>query len=407
MTGTTSRQKPTDDCVVELACGRRLVEGDRIRNRYRVVRRIGSGGWGTVLEAYDPLLQRGVAIKVLRDAAPDARERFLREARISAAASDASVAAIHDVGCLETGEPFFVAELIDGVDLGARIKSGPISVGETIAVARAVLRALASLHAKGIFHRDLKPENIVLTASGGVKLVDFGVSKMCDRTAARDPRLTETGEVLGTPLYMSPEQVAGDGVDHRSDLYSLAATMYEMLSRRPPHDAKTPGALFAAILRDPVPPLRSRRADCPKALADVIHRALSTAPSARYQSAEEMERALSECAPGHDEPARDQRLAVVSTQHDAALGATMPSGNHALAFDRTVRSKPPRKRKTARTARLRARFGRWLFAALVLSTVTCASPLDSELASHAGSVETTVAAADRIDGHERAGLAAR
>lgn len=406
MTATASRQRPADEYVVELACGRRLAAGDRIRNRYRIVRRIGSGGWGTVLEAYDPLLERGVAIKVLRDSAPDARERFLREARISAAASDPSVVTIHDVGCLETGEPFFVAELIDGVDLGARIKEGQISVGETIAIARAVLRALESLHSKGILHRDLKPENIVVTASGAVKLVDFGVSKMRDRSTSRDPRLTETGEVLGTPLYMSPEHVAGDGVDHRSDLYSLAATMYEMLSRRPPHDAKTPGALFAAILRDPVAPLRSRCHDCPQALADVIHRALSTAPSARFQSAEEMERALVECTPSRDEPKLEQPVTLVSTQRDSALGATMPSSRRAeLALDRTVRSARPRKHETARSPRLRARFGRWLFAALVLSTGTCASPIETESTAHAGSAPRAVVSANRIEYLERADIA--
>jgi serine/threonine protein kinase len=389
---TTEQASPgesreSEQVLAELTSGRRIRVGDRIRSRYRVTRRIGSGGWGTVLEAFDPLLERRVAIKLLRDAAQNARDRFLREARISAAASDASVVSIFDVGCLDTGEPFFVAELIEGEDLGKRIARGPLSVQDTIAIARSVLSALTSLHGKGILHRDLKPENIVLTDSGSVKLVDFGVSKMSEHPATHGRRLTETGEVLGTPLYMSPEQVAGEGVDHRTDLYSLAATMYEMLSHSPPHDARTPGALFAAILRDPVQPLRSRRRDCPTDLERVIHCALSTDPDDRYASAEEMDRALAQCAVRHASGKRAResgtvRRAAISAANEAeragVLDATMPvaSGGRWTqdALERTLRSEPPRARRKSSFSR----FTRWAFAAIALGAGTWVGSLEPD-----------------------------
>jgi serine/threonine protein kinase len=270
--------------------------GEKIARRYEVRRKIGTGGWGIVVEAVDTLLGRRVALKILRDRTDATRRRFLREARIAAAVSHPNVLTLHDVGRTDAGDPFLVTELVEGQDLAEQLRFGPTSIHAVIEIARGVLCALEALHERGIVHRDVKPENVLIDASGTVKLVDFGVSTADPRSKSKVARLTDTGVVLGTPLYMSPEQVSGVNIDTRSDLYSLGAMMYELLSGQPPHDAATPAAIFASILRDPIEPVRFFRPDCPPELEAIVQRALSFEPEDRFQTAGEMAAALAALA---------------------------------------------------------------------------------------------------------------
>jgi serine/threonine-protein kinase len=316
-------------------------ETERIAGRYEVQRSIGSGSWGHVVEARDVVLGRRVALKILRERSPETRRRFLREARIVAAVSHPNVLTLHDVGETSSGDPFLVTELVDGEDLAEKLRFRRMSVGETVEIARGVLRALEALNERGIVHRDVKPENVLIDSSGTVKLVDFGVSHCASLSKGRN---TQQGVVLGTPLYMSPEQVSAADIDIRSDIYSLGAMMYEMLSRKTPHDAPTPVVIFASILNDPIAPLRTHCPEIPPELEAIIHRALAFSPEDRFQTPREMEEALAAFA-------ASRRTPSVETTPVPALHA----GSTCIVRPLSMREEPPaRKPRRALKASLAA-----------------------------------------------------
>jgi tetratricopeptide (TPR) repeat protein len=264
---------------------------------YRMLREIGAGGMGVVYEAEDSRLRRRVAIKLLlpensRDRA--AKERFLREARAASALDDPNICTIHDVG-EHDGRLYIVMAYYEGETLKERLARGPLPAAEARQVAVQVARALARAHEAGIVHRDVKPANVMLTRHRNVKVLDFGIAKM-----KGDSTLTRTGSSPGTPAYMSPEQVRGEPVDGRTDLWALGVMLYEMLAGRRPFPGDDQEIVLAAIRSREPEPLDRLRPEVPPELARTVAKALAKDPGDRYADAAELLADLgSELPPGH------------------------------------------------------------------------------------------------------------
>ncbi|HEX7452272.1 MAG TPA: serine/threonine-protein kinase, partial [Polyangiaceae bacterium] len=274
--------------------------GDLIAGKYRLDSIIGTGGMGKVFSATHVELGQRVAIKVLTveddDARRDeARERFLREGRATAALVSDHVVRVYDVGTLESGAPFMVMELLRGQDLAlALARGGPLAVDLAAECVRQAAEAIACAHEQGIVHRDLKPSNLFLTqrsdGSALVKVLDFGISK--NTQSAQEPitgSLTETRSVLGTPFYMSPEQVRdAKKVDFRTDIWSLGLILHELLSGSPAFEGTTLPGVCASIAADPPAALRLKRAEVPVELEAVVLKCLEKDPARRFQAAREL-----------------------------------------------------------------------------------------------------------------------
>jgi eukaryotic-like serine/threonine-protein kinase len=269
---------------------------------YRIVRKLGEGGMGVVYAAEDERLHRAVAIKCIREAGDTtARERFMREARAAASLSHPNVCQLFDIGDSE-GTPFLVMELLDGESLFDRLGRGTIPLAEAIRIALAILTALEALHGRGFVHRDLKPSNVFLTGYG-VKLLDFGLARELHSPtfSANDTTIqhgstpvTVTGMIVGTPRYMAPEQILGAAVDGRTDLFSAAVLLYEMVAGAPPFANANSMQLFHALVYENAPNLAGSAAI--SAVNRVIHRAMAKKPEDRYQSANAMAQDLRETA---------------------------------------------------------------------------------------------------------------
>ena len=254
---------------------------------YRILRQLGQGGMGVVYAAHDERLDRTLAIKTIRGLADDdtARKRFWREAKTAASVNHPNVCQLYEVG-EEEGSLFLAMELLEGQPLSDRLRSGALLVDEAVPAALAVLSALGALHARGIVHRDLKPSNVFLTPHG-VKLLDFGLARPAPATSAASTSslsdLTEPGMLLGTPRYMAPEQVTGDEVTGPTDLFSLGALLFEMLSGQPAFAGKTVVEVLYATLHEQPPALVGSPAVA--ATDRVIRRALCKDPRDRYPTA--------------------------------------------------------------------------------------------------------------------------
>jgi serine/threonine protein kinase len=265
---------------------------DLIADRYELGRTLGAGGMARVVEAYDRLLDRKVAIKLLRDDVsidPSVRERFLREARTAARFNHPNAVVVFDTG-QDGRQPWIVMELVEGEDLAQRIgREGALDETTAVHIADGVLAALDAAHRSGMVHRDVKPGNIMLLPDGGVKLADFGIAKSVqDATAG----LTSTGQVIGTAKYLSPEQVEGQPATPASDIYAVGAVLYEMLSGEAPFTGDTAIAIALAHTREPVPDLRAAAPTVSPGVASAVHRALEKTPSQRFTDAAEMRSAL-------------------------------------------------------------------------------------------------------------------
>ena len=276
----------------------RLAAGTRV-GPYEIVALLGAGGMAEVYRATDTRLGRDVAIKVVSEglAGDEALlERFEREAKLAASLTHPNVVALHDVG-LHDGKPYFVTELLQGETLRERLVQGPLPLATALEWAAAIAQGLAAAHARGIAHRDLKPENVFVTQDGQVKLIDFGIAKlveeareagphaMLDETLSPSGAHTGTGMVLGTPGYMSPEQVRGDPVDARTDFFSFGALLYEMLAGRRAFPAKSLVESGYAILHSEPEPLPTT---IPPPLAQLVRRCLEKDPARRFQSARDL-----------------------------------------------------------------------------------------------------------------------
>jgi Tol biopolymer transport system component len=259
--------------------------------RYEIVEAIGAGGMGEVYRARDPQLGRDVALKILRSGAsddPERRRRFEHEARATAALPHPHIVAVYDAG-VEDGVMFVVTELLAGETLRSLMSRERLAPSRAIEIAGQVADGLAAAHAKGTVHRDIKPENIFITATGAAKILDFGIATANLDTTGEGPTqaLTAAGAVVGTPSYMAPEQVRGNRVDHRADLFALGSVTYEMVTSRPPFTGESAVDVMHAILRDPPAPLATD-GTIPIGLASVIVRCLEKDPRARFQSAADL-----------------------------------------------------------------------------------------------------------------------
>jgi eukaryotic-like serine/threonine-protein kinase len=289
---------------------------------YEIVGWLGAGGMGEVYRARDPRLGRDVAIKVIGAAfAADASRvhRFEQEARAAGQLNHPNILAVHDAG-IHDGAPYIVSELLEGESLRSRLQAGVLPSRKAIEYARQAAEGLAAAHDKGIVHRDVKPDNLFITSDGRIKILDFGVAKLATRDTDGGGRTgvptdTAAGTVVGTAGYMSPEQVRGEVVDARSDIFSVGTVLYEMLTGRAPFSRETAAESMTAILKEDPPEPRSP--DIPPALARIIARCLEKAREARFQSA-----------------------------RDLAFGLDVLSGTHATAAPATVLS-PPRRWPTA------------------------------------------------------------
>ncbi len=264
--------------------------------RYEILAPLGAGGMGEVYRARDTRLARDVAVKVLPAAVaedPDRRRRFEREARAVAALSHPNVVAIHDVGA-EGSVVFAVMELLQGETLGARLRRGPLPLEAAVEIAGAVAEGLASAHQRGIVHRDLKPENIFLTTDGRVKLLDFGLARLTDSASSHtQTRLesggdTEAGLALGTLGYMAPEQVRGEDIDARADVFGLGCVLAEMVTGRPAFVRDTAAETLSAILHGEPAGLTEELQGVPPPLVRLIRRCLHKDRTARFQSAQDL-----------------------------------------------------------------------------------------------------------------------
>jgi eukaryotic-like serine/threonine-protein kinase len=269
--------------------GRSLAEGQILGDRFRILGFIAAGGMGQVYKAEDSRLGRQVAIKVVGEAFS---QRFEREARIIASLNHPAICALHDIG-----PNYLVMEYLEGESLAARIKRGPMPLHEALTVAIATARALAVAHKHGIVHRDLKPGNIMLTTSGA-KLLDFGLAKHEQDGLAADVTATtpvsDSAQVVGTLLYMAPEQMQGKAADARSDIFAFGAVLYEMLSGKRAFDRQSSADIIVAVSREEPKPLHELVRGVPDDLRALIRRCLRKKPEDRYASIAEVEGKLEE-----------------------------------------------------------------------------------------------------------------
>ncbi|MFL6248433.1 MAG: protein kinase domain-containing protein [Thermoanaerobaculia bacterium] len=300
-----------------------IVPGTRLR-RYEVTASIGAGGMGEVYLARDVELDRTVALKVLphgEEAGGDERiRRFLQEARAAITLNHPNVAHIYDVG-EENGVRFMAMEYVEGETLRARMVREPLSLDAALEIAVQIANALGSAHAAGIIHRDIKPENVMLRPDGYVKVLDFGLAKLTVRGAQRDDATlivnTAPGIVMGTMHYMSPEQLRGEDVDPRADVFSLGVLLYEMVSGHRPFEASSASGIIAAILTDPPQPLSE---DIPLPVRAIIARALGKDRSERFTNAREMAAALKQAHSGtHGIRSGDIPTQAITATHRARV----------------------------------------------------------------------------------------
>ncbi|XXT14301.1 protein kinase [Sorangium sp. So ce429] len=301
--------------------------GEVFAQRYRLERSLGRGSMGAVFAAQHVSLRQRVAVKFLLPRAkdfPGASARFLREARAAAAIRSEHVARVIDVGTAELGVPYLVMEYLRGRDLQQVLDArGPLPVSEAVDYVLQSCEAVAEAHARGIVHRDLKPGNLFLTTGTSgvplVKVLDFGLSKAADDTVEETGKLTASEMMLGSPCYMSPEQVRSTkDVDARTDVWSLGIILYQLLTARFPFDAPSISALFVAIVTEPATPPRVHRWELPVHLEEVILRCLEKDVQRRIQSVVELSRALAPYGTEHSARALDQIEAI-------AAGKAFPS----------------------------------------------------------------------------------
>lgn len=313
----------------------------RVVGSYRIVEKIGEGGMGAVYLAVDEMLEREVAIKAIRpDLArePQIVERFRAEAKILARVSHPSIAGIYSF-FYDGGELFLAMELVRGRTLSEVIESGgALPWQRAVPLFSTALEGIEQAHRAGIIHRDLKPDNLMLTESGTLKVMDFGIARMTGSN-----HLTRTGLLVGTLRYIAPEQIRGEEVDQRTDIYALGAVLYQMLTGRVPFDKPTDFAILKAQLDDPPEPPSSIVPDLPGWLDRAVLKALEKAPDARFQSAEELRLYLNRpgtAAPGA-RPEEDFPTLVLPAKASPTPAPAAVASPATIETDRTRLPPPP------------------------------------------------------------------
>ena len=316
-------------------------EGDVLAGKFRIERVLGVGGMGMVVSAMHLQLDERVAIKFLLPEAlmnAEAVARFGREARAAVKIKSEHVARVTDVGALDTGAPYIVMELLRGQDLSQVLRDkGALPIAVAVQYVLQACEALAEAHAIGIVHRDLKPANLFLTAradgSPCIKVLDFGISKVTNPSGGSDMGMTRTQSIMGSPLYMSPEQLASArDVDQRADIWAVGCVLYELVTGRVPFEAETMPQLCTLILHTEPPPPRGVRADVPEGLDQVILRCLRKHRSERYANVAELAADLAQFSPDVG-PRSAERISRVLSSSGVALSvlassnpATLTSG---------------------------------------------------------------------------------
>ena len=323
-------------------------EGTVLAGKYRVDRVLGEGGMGVVVAATDLQLERKVAIKFLLPEYAqhhEASQRFLREARAAVKIKSEHVARVIDVGTMETGAPYMVMEYLHGRDLAAVLDERlTLPVEEAVAYVLEACDAIAEAHSVGIVHRDLKPANLFLTeqpdGSHRIKVLDFGISKAMVTTATgMDPSLTRTSSLMGSPLYMSPEQMkSAKNVDPRTDVWALGVILYELLTGDAPFVAETIPELSAKVLLDEPVSIRSTRPEVPEELEAAIFHALAKDPKARHATVADLAAALAAFGPERTRSnvARAARVLKISTISSPTSAAVPPAPSTKAAYAMTA-----------------------------------------------------------------------
>ena len=337
-----------------------LAAGQRL-GPYEILSPLGAGGMGEVYRARDPRLERDVAIKVLPEHFDDADSlsRFQAEAKAIAALSHPNIVSIFDTG--QHGDQLYVVtELLEGETMRARLRQGPFGMRKAAEHAARVAQGLAAAHEKGIVHRDIKPENLFLLNDGRIKILDFGLARQDpllagvgrpQQLADRGARPTNPGAMIGTVGYLSPEQARGDLADHRSDIFSLGAVLYEMLAGHRAFKGTSPAELLSSVLRDE--PAMPSEADprIPRALDLIVHHCLEKNPDERFQSARDLAFHLDSLG---GTSASQRASADRAAGARAAGSACVPAALAALALARRgVRDRAPRRRVGPRGRRAR------------------------------------------------------
>ena len=305
--------------------------------KYRILQKIGSGGMGAVYKAMQPNIDRLVAIKILHPklvSRKDLVSRFSREAKALGHLSHPNTVKVFDDGVLEDNSLFIVMEYLEGRNLNQVVRTGgPIPVERALPILMQVCGALNEAHQRGIVHRDLKPENIFLSTQGGIKdfpkVLDFGLAKVTDQEMRPGAIvLTQEGMVFGTPEFMSPEQAQGKTLDARSDIYSLAVILYEVLTGKLPFDAKTPMEHIQhhVMSRPILLHERAPTAGFSPMLSEVISRALAKNPDERYQTAADFAQALEPFAQGRNPVSAPIPYPVPSSSAPVIVSQGSPSG---------------------------------------------------------------------------------
>jgi serine/threonine-protein kinase len=314
--------------------------------RYKITGELGRGAMGAVYRAVDPLIDREVAIKTLlpdlpEDLMGDVRERFLREARSAGRLNHPNIVTIYDVG--KSGNLAYMAmEFLQGEELRSLLSSGqPLPIARAIDIAAQVAEGLAYAHQHGVVHRDIKPANVMLSVTGRAKITDFGIARMRSAEVR-----TQTGIVLGSPRYMSPEQVAGKRAEPRSDIFALGVILYEMLTGRPPFTGEDVTSVMFQIMNLVPPPPSSINPRAPEVLDFIVTKAIAKAVDDRYASADELAKDLREVAKQIDTTVhtltatRPPVRPKVDTDAAQALAQSIPDTRRADAEITTLGSTP-------------------------------------------------------------------
>jgi serine/threonine-protein kinase len=277
--------------------------------KYQIVEKVGEGGFGTLYRGFDPLIQRTVAVKTCTSDDPEVRDRFFREAKIAGNLQHRNITIVHDFG-IEAGVPYLVQEYLLGEDLHRKIEgSEKLPFGTKLLYLIQIARGLQHAHQQGVVHRDIKPSNIRVLPDGTVKIMDFGIAKV----QSLHNSLTQTGETIGTAAYLSPEQIRGEEVDARADIFSFGVLAYELLTGERAFAGETPSTVLYAVLSRIPRPIQELWPSCPDQVQAVVDRCLEKDRDDRYSNCAELLAALSSLLDGKEEaPSRTSSSGVIA-----------------------------------------------------------------------------------------------